>query len=113
MLMSGKNIPSIGELPTPLTFDSALELSCHVGVSFSLQIGDQGLVEFDLSSWTQLILTGLCYALVLCHSFKTCALPPSLLLHAPFLSPVQAHNVASTIWRDNQKIAGPWEGHTV
>ena len=81
---------------------------------FSLWIGDQGLVEFDLSSWTHLILIGLCYALGLCHSFKSCALPPSLLFHALFLSPIQAHNVASTIfWRDNQKIAGPWEGNTV
>ena len=53
-----------------------------------------------------MILTGLCYALVLCHSFKGCDLPPSLLFHAPFLSPIWAHNVASTIfWRDNQKIA--------
>ena len=58
-------------------------------VSFSLQIEDQGLVEFDLSSWTHLILIGLCYALGLCHSFKSCALPPSILLHALFLSPVR------------------------
>ena len=49
----------------------------------------------------------LCYALVLCHSFKGCALPPSLPFHAHFLSSIRAHNVASTIfWRDNQKIAG-------
>ena len=102
MLMSGRIIPTIGEPPTPLSFDSALELSCHLDVSSSLQIGDQGLVEFDLSSYTQLILIGLCYALVLCHSFKSCALPPSLLFHALFLSPVQAHSVASTIfWKDN------------
>ena len=60
-----------------------------------------------MSSWAQLILIGLCYALVLCHSFKGCALPPSLLFHSLFLSPIWAHNVASTIfWRDNQKIAG-------
>ena len=32
-------------------------------VSFCLQTGAQGLVEFDLSSWTNLILIGLCYAL--------------------------------------------------
>ena len=44
---------------------------------------------------------------MLCHSFKGCALPPSLLFHALFLSPIQTHKVASTIfWRDNQKIAG-------
>ena len=49
----------------------------------------------------------LCYALALCHSFKGCALPPSLPFHAHFLSSIPAHNVASTIfWRDNQKIAG-------
>ena len=108
MLMSGKIIPTIGEPPTPLTLGSALELSRHLGVSFSLQIGDQGLVEFDSSSWTQLVLIGLCYVFVLCHSFKSCALPPPLLFHALFLSPVQAHSVASTIfWKENQKIAGP------
>ena len=82
-----------------------------LGVPFSLKIGDQGLVESDLSSWTHLISISLCYALGLCHSFKSCALPTSLLFHALFLSPTQAHNVASTIfWRDNQKIAGPWRG---
>ena len=41
------------------------------------------------------------------HSFKGCALPHPLLFHALFLSPIQAHKVASTIfWRNNQKIAG-------
>ena len=85
MLMSGRIIPTIGEPSTPLSFDSALELSCHMGVSFGLEIGDQGLVEFDLSPWTHLILIGLCYALVLCHYFKSCALPPFLLFH------VEAH----------------------
>ena len=44
---------------------------------------------------------------MLCHSFKGCALPPSLLFHALFLSPIQTDKVASTIfWRANQKIAG-------
>ena len=84
-----------------------------LGVSFSLQIKDQGLVEFDLSAnldpfdFNQLI-----YALGLCHSFKSCALPPSCLFHALSLRPIWAYNVASTIfWRDNQKIAGPCEGN--
>ena len=114
MLLSERIIPTTGEPRTPLSFDSVLELSCHLGVSFSLGIGNQGLVEFSLSSWTQLILIGLCYALVLCHSFKSHALSPSLLLHVLFLSPAWAHNVASTIfWRDNQKIAGSWEGNTI
>ena len=85
-----------------------------LGVSVNLQIEDQGLVEFDLSSWTHLILISLCYALGLCHSFKSCALPPSLLFHALLLSPVRAHKVAFIIsLRDNQKIAGLWEGNTV
>ena len=54
-----------------------------------------------------MILIGLHYTLVLCHSFKGCALPPSLLFHALCPSPIQTHKVASTIfWRDNQKIAG-------
>ena len=54
-----------------------------------------------------MILIGLHYTLVLCHSFKGCALPSSLLFHALFLIPIQTHKPASTIfWRDNQKIAG-------
>ena len=54
-----------------------------------------------------MILIGLHYTLVLCNSFKSCALPPSLLFHALFLSPIQTHKTASTIfWRDNQKIVG-------
>ena len=66
------------------------EESCSaLGVSFTLQIEDQGLVEFDLSSWTHFILISLCFALGLCHAFKSCALPPSLLCHALLLSPVQ------------------------
>ena len=44
---------------------------------------------------------------MLCNSFKSCALPPSLLFHALFLSPIQTHKAASTIfWRDDQKIVG-------
>ena len=110
--MSGRIIPTIGEPPTPpsLSLGTVLPPGCVI----SLQIENQGLVEFDLSSWTHLIFISLCYAFALCHSFKSCALPPSLLFHALFLSPFQAHNVASTIfWRDNQKIAGFWERKTV
>ena len=77
-----------------------------LGVSFCLQIEDQGLVESDLSSWTHLTLISLCYALGLCHSLKSPALPPSLLFHAP-------DPQCCLFWRDNQKIAGPWEGNTV
>ena len=32
MLVSGRIIPAIGEPPTPPSFDSALELSCHLWV---------------------------------------------------------------------------------
>ena len=32
MLMSGRIIPTNGEPPTPLSFDSDLELSCHFWV---------------------------------------------------------------------------------
>ena len=56
-------------------------------MSFRLQIEDQGLVEFDLSSWTHLILIGLCYALVLGHSFKSCALPPFSPISCSFPEP--------------------------
>ena len=99
MLMSRRIIPTAGEPPTPQSFDSTLELSWNpLDVSFSLQIEYQCLVEFDFSSWTHLILIGLCYALGLCHSFKSCALPPFLLLHALVLSPIWAHSVASTIF---------------
>ena len=91
MLMSGRIIPTTGEPPTPLSFDSALELSCHLDVSSSLQIGDQGLVKFGFSSWTHLILIDLFDLLGLCHSFRSFSLPPSLLFHALFMSPAQAH----------------------
>ena len=89
--------------------------SCLLTVPWSCPATRLGIkVYLNLTCWTQLILIGLCYALALCHSFKGCALPPSLLFHALFLSLVQAHNVASTIfWRDNQKISGPWEGSTI
>ena len=47
---------------------------CHLAP----QTEDQGLLVFDLPSWTHLILISLCYALGLCQSFKSCA----LLFHA-------------------------------
>ena len=44
----------------------------------------------------------LCYAIL--SKVVLCLLPS---FHAPFLSPIWAHNVASKIfWRDNRKIAG-------
>ena len=51
-----------------------------LSVSFSLLIEDQGLIKVELSAiWDPLILIGLYYIAGLCHSFRSCALPPSLL----------------------------------
>ena len=86
-----------------------------LAMSFSLQIEDQDLVEFDLSAiLDRFDFNGFMFCPWAMSFFQKLCLTPSLLFHALFLSPVQAHNVASTIfWRDNQKIAGPWEGNTV
>ena len=82
MLMSGRIIPTIGEPLTPLTLDSALELSYHLDVSFCLQFGGQGLVEFDLLSWTHLIL--ICYVMPLGYVIQSkvvpCPLPSCFIL---------------------------------
>ena len=60
-----------------LVFWQCLEtVLAPLGMSFSLQIEDQSLLEFDLSSGTHFILIGLCCALGLCHFFKSCASPP-------------------------------------
>ena len=82
--MSARVIPTTGEPPTPRSFDSTLDLSrhwvCHLE---SLQTEDQGLVAFDLSSWTLPILIDLCYALGLCHVFSKvvlCPIPSCFLL---------------------------------
>ena len=49
----------------------------------------------------------------LCYVILSKAVP-SPLSSCFMWRPIQAHNVAYTIfWRDNQKIAGPWEGNTV
>ena len=53
-----------------------------LGVSFHLLTEDQ--VLSCLPSWSHLILMGLCCVLGLCHSFKNCALPLSLLLQYDF-----------------------------
>ena len=51
LLLSGRIIPKIGEPLTPWCFGTVL---IPLGVSCSLQIEDQGLIELDLSSWTHL-----------------------------------------------------------
>ena len=68
-----------------------------LGVSFSSQIGDQGLAEFDLSSWTHSILIGLCYSpgLVIISKFVPCPLPSYFKLFSwapsgPTVSPLQS-----------------------
>ena len=69
MLMSRRIIPTIGEC-----LGTVMMPLC---VSFSLQIEKQGLVKFDLCvilgpfDFNQFMLD-----LVLCHSFKGCALLP-------------------------------------
>ena len=102
--MGGSSLP-LGNHPLlPLL---TLPWSCPATSGCVCWFIDWGLSTFDLSSWTQLALIGLHYPLVLCHSFKGCALPPSLLFHALCMSLIQTNKVASTIfWRDNQKIAG-------
>ena len=62
-----------------LVFRQCLEtVMAPPGESFHLLIEDQGLV-FS-ASWSHLILISLCCVLGLGHSFKSCALPLSLLL---------------------------------
>ena len=78
VLEKGWRFPGIGPPPTPWSFDSALELA-PLGVSFSLLIEDPSKWTCP-PSWTHLSLIGLCCVLGLCHTFKSCALPPSLLL---------------------------------
>ena len=77
MLMSRRVIPTIGEPPTPWSFDRALQL-CHLACRLRIKVW---LDLACLPSWTHLVLISLCFALGLCHSLKSCALPPSLLFH--------------------------------
>ena len=52
-----------------------------LGISFSLLIEDQGLVEVVCHLGPHLILISACFILGLCHSFISCSLPPSFLFH--------------------------------
>ena len=84
MLMSGRTIPTLlgkrqrfprpGPPPTAWTLQCLGTVMAPLGVSFHLLIQDQGQVL------SYLILISLCCVLELCHSFKSCALPRSLLL---------------------------------
>ena len=78
-----------------------------MGVSLSLLMcynehtEAHGLVEVDLSTWTYLVLIILCRVLGLCHSFKVCALPPSLLFQIQWsLLPDSEHNRGKNYFSD-------------
>jgi len=62
----GQRFPGFRPLPMPSSFNSALKLSWHLWVCRFI-------------CWLR-ILIALCCVLGLCHSFKSCALPLSLLL---------------------------------
>ena len=68
---------------TPWSFDNDLELSwllwvCHLACWLRLKVQSNSTC---LTSWTHLILITLCCVLGPYHSFKSCALPLSFLLH--------------------------------
>ena len=82
-------------------------------MSFSLKIEDQDLVEFDLSSWTHLILTSLCYAfgLVILSKVVPCPICSCFMLFPePHLGP---QCCLYNLLEDNKKLAGPWEGNAI
>ena len=81
-------------------------------MSVGLEIEDQGLLEFDLSSWIQLILIGLHYTLVLCHSFKGCALPFLLFHTLPEAQPDPQVCLCNLLERQPEN-SWPWEGNTL
>ena len=59
MLMSRRVIPTIGEPPTPWSFDRALQL-CHLACRLRIKVW---LDLACLPSWTHLVLISLCCAL--------------------------------------------------
>ena len=84
-----------------------------LGVSFSLQIEDQDLVEFELSPWTHLILISLLCPWAISFFQKLCPAPFPPVSHS-FPEPCQRPSVASKIfWRENQKITGVWKRNAV
>ena len=73
ILGKGQRFPGFGPLPTPWSFNSALQLSWHLWMSFHLLIEDKGpvlsviLVPFDsnccvLCPWTLSLFQKLCPA---------------------------------------------------
>ena len=95
--MSGRSIPAIsgrgrdfqelGYCPLFDPYGHLRTVMAPVGVSFSLVMCySEPILRLKVQwkstcppSWTHLVLIRLCHVLGLCHSFKSCALPPSLL----------------------------------
>ena len=89
--MSGRIIPTIGEPPTPPSFDSALELSCHLCVC---------LLAYRLG--IKVYVLPLCY--VILSKVVLCLLPSCFVLLSS--APSGPTMLPTIFWRDNQKIAG-------
>ena len=99
--MSGRSIPAIlgrdGDFQElghrPLFDPYGQSWNCHGACGCVIQLADVSLLILRLKvqwkkstcppSWIHLVLISLCHVLGLCHSFKGCALPPSLLFHSP------------------------------
>ena len=85
-----------------------------LGVSFSLQIEDQCLVEFDLSAILDPFdFNGfmLCpWAMSFCQKLCTAPFAP---VSCSFPERHLCLGAFTIFWRDKQKIAGPWEANTV
>ena len=72
--------PGYGPLPTLWSFNCARELSWHLRVChFTCLLRIK--VLSCLPSWSHWILISLCCVFSLCHTFRSSALPLSLLLH--------------------------------
>ena len=108
----GQGFPGIGPWPTfwPLMVGLRTVMAL-VGVSFSMLIYYNEHImrlkvywKFNLPpSWTQLVLTSLCHVLWPYHSFKCCALLPSLLF--------QPHLIYSTLLPiiNHPRVSHKWE----
>ena len=121
MLMSGRIIPTIfgkgrrfpgfGPLPIPWFFSRALELSWHLWVChFTCWLRVK--ITSCLPSWSHWIPIGLCCVLGLCHSFKSCALPLSLLLQlgrSPGEGDPLQYSWASLVPHLVKKLPAMWE----
>ena len=66
----------LGTVMVPV--DVSLSLLCYSEHILKLKVWWKSTCP---PSWTHLVLISLCHVLGLCHSFKGCALPPSLLFH--------------------------------